>query len=261
MRLSSDTQTCCDLFTPASPHEQFTQPVSLNSPPNLTPPIPHLNAKYLVLYLNRWHFLEIWHSGGFCGARCVFCTRFGRKKVHFWGCLDRPLLQDISIINYKCYITMLQCQIWCRGAGNACEWKALTQGTKGKRENMSLHTCFEFDPGFSSQSCGQIHDRQNLNGVNRWPDWFLANFFPYDIGGLFPAVPSHSIHDPQFTPELQASKQRFNWISEGAPKYLPISLHLSPAFKHLLKEQKVSYPMHVSGHELVQWVQRYACAK
>jgi len=32
-------------------------------------------------------------------------------------------------------------------------------------------------------------------------------------------------------------------------------------FKHLLKEQKISYPMHVSGHGMVEWVQRYACAK
>ena len=35
--------------------------------------------------------------------------------------------------HYKCYITMLQCLIWGRGAENAGEWKALTQGTKGKR--------------------------------------------------------------------------------------------------------------------------------
>ena len=25
--------------------------------------------------------------------------------------------------------------------------------------------------------------------------------------------------------------------------------------------KKSSYPMHVSGHEMVEWVQRYACAK
>ena len=41
----------------------------------------------------------------------------------------------------------------------------------------------------------------------------------------------------------------------------PQSLHLSPTFKHLLKEQKISYPMHVSGHKMVEWVQGYACAK
>jgi len=27
-------------------------------------------------------FLEIRHSGGLCGARCTFCTHFGREKVH-----------------------------------------------------------------------------------------------------------------------------------------------------------------------------------
>jgi hypothetical protein len=41
----------------------------------------------------------------------------------------------------------------------------------------------------------------------------------------------------------------------------PQSLHLSQTFKHLLKEQKNSYPMHDSGHGMVEWVQRYACAK
>ena len=42
------------------------QPVLLSSPPDSKPPIPHLNARYLMLYLN--HLLEIWHYGGFCGA-------------------------------------------------------------------------------------------------------------------------------------------------------------------------------------------------
>jgi hypothetical protein len=36
----------------------------------------------------------------------------------------------------------------------------------------------------------------------------------------------------------------------------PQSLHLSPTFKHLLKEQKISYPMHVSGHGMLEWMQR-----
>jgi len=94
------------IFTPyiytyvyGRPRYQPTLPVSISSPPNSKPPISHPNANYLMLYLNHWHLLEIWHSGGFCGARCVFCTHFGRGKVFFWGCPDRPLLQDISIIN------------------------------------------------------------------------------------------------------------------------------------------------------------------
>ena len=33
---------------------------------------------------------------------------------------------------------MLQCQIWGRGTGNAGEWKALTQGTQGKKTEKSV---------------------------------------------------------------------------------------------------------------------------
>ena len=35
--------------------------------------------------------------------------------------------------HYKCYVTILLCQIWGRDTGNAGEWKALTQGTQGKK--------------------------------------------------------------------------------------------------------------------------------
>ena len=52
---------------------------------------------------------------------------------------------------------MLQCQIWGRGTGNAGEWKALTQGTNGKKKNLPLHTCFQFNPGFPSQRCWQLY--------------------------------------------------------------------------------------------------------
>ena len=38
-----------------------------------------------------------------------------------------------------------------QGYGNYGESEALTQGTKGKKRNPSLHTCFKFPPGFSSQ--------------------------------------------------------------------------------------------------------------
>ena len=35
---------------------------------------------------------------------------------------------------------MLQCQIWGRGTGNACEWEALTQGTSdtGGKDKASV---------------------------------------------------------------------------------------------------------------------------
>jgi hypothetical protein len=51
-----------------------------HSPPNPKPPIPYLNAKHLMLYLINCHLLETWHSGGFCGARCVLLWQ---GKVHF----------------------------------------------------------------------------------------------------------------------------------------------------------------------------------
>jgi hypothetical protein len=50
---------------------------------------------------------------------------------------------------------------------------------------------------------------------------------------------------------------------EKAAAPYPISLASAsslPNFKHLLREQKINYPMHVSGHRMVDWVQRYACA-
>jgi len=80
--------------TPKSP-----QTVPINHSPNPKPLLPHLNARYLIVYLNHWHFSGNWYPGGLCGARCIVCTHFGRKKVHFWTCTDQPLLQDISIIN------------------------------------------------------------------------------------------------------------------------------------------------------------------
>jgi len=128
------------------PREKPTLPFSLSSPPNPKPPIPHLNAKYFMLYLNHWHLLEIWHSGGVCGARCVFCTHFGREKVHFWGCPNRPLLQDISIIN-----VIKQCCNVKFGAGvlgMPASGRHSHKGQRGKDKNLSLHTCFEFNPGF-----------------------------------------------------------------------------------------------------------------
>jgi hypothetical protein len=33
---------------------------------------------------------------------------------------------------------MLQCRVWGRGTGNAGEWKALTQGTKGGKTEKDV---------------------------------------------------------------------------------------------------------------------------
>ena len=151
------------------PHQQFTQPVSFSSPPNSKPPIPHLNARYLMLYWSHWHLLEIRHSGGFCGACCVICIHFGREKVHLWGCPDLPLLQDISIIN-----VVQQCCNVEFGAGileMPASGRHLHKGHRGRRQkDLSLLTYCEFQPGFCSQRCCQfIRVKLNLNGVNRWP--------------------------------------------------------------------------------------------
>jgi len=81
------------------PRGWLTQTVPISYLPASKPPIPHLNTRCLTLYPKHWHLLGIRHSGGLCGARCIFCTHFGREKVYFWACPDRPLLQDISIIN------------------------------------------------------------------------------------------------------------------------------------------------------------------
>jgi hypothetical protein len=41
------------------------------------------------------------------------------------------------------------------------------KGHRGKRQKLSLHTCFEFHPGFSSQRCDQITvDSQSLKLIN-----------------------------------------------------------------------------------------------
>jgi len=83
--------------------------------------------------LNHWYWLEIWHPGGFCVARCVFCTHFGREKVHFWGCSDWPLLQDISIINviYQCCNVKYGARVLRMPASGRHSHK----GQRGKRGN------------------------------------------------------------------------------------------------------------------------------
>jgi len=155
------------------PRENPTLPVSLSSSPNSKPPIPHLNARYLMLHLYHWHLLKIWHSGGFCGARCVFCTHCWQGKGAF---LKLPWLTSASGYKHcKWYIALLQCQIWGRGTGNASEWKALTQGTKGKKRKFCRSiSALNFLVVFPLRVVGKLWLRQNLNGVNWWPDWFLT---------------------------------------------------------------------------------------
>jgi hypothetical protein len=70
---------CSKLFILGFPRAKPPQTGPISFPPNLKPPIPHLNARYLMSYLNHWHLLEIRHSGGVCGAQCVLCTHIGRE--------------------------------------------------------------------------------------------------------------------------------------------------------------------------------------
>jgi len=129
-------------ITPNSANKLFTQ---LKATYTLS------ECNILVVISNHWYFLLIRHSGGFCGARCVFCTCFGREKVHFWSCPDRPLLQDISIVmlhNNAARSNLGQgyWESWWVGGTH-------TRDTGEKDINLSLYTCCEFQPGFCSQSC------------------------------------------------------------------------------------------------------------
>jgi len=100
-----------------------------------------------------------------------------------------------------------------------------TRDTGEEEKNLSLLTYCEFQPGFCSQHCCQfIRVNLNLNGANRCPGLFLAYCSPCDTGVLFPTVPSHSVHDPQLTPESIFQVPFF--CPFFAPKYLP-SLYTS----------------------------------
>ena len=127
--------------------------------------------------------------------------------------------------HYKCYIAMLQCNSG-QGYWECRRVEGTHKGQRGKRrKTLSLHTCFKFHPGFSSQHCCQfIRVNLNLNGANRCPGLFLAYCSPCDTGVLFPTVPSHSVHDPQLTPESIFQVPFF--CPFFAPKYLP-SLYTS----------------------------------
>jgi hypothetical protein len=54
---------------------------------------------------------------------------------------------------------MLQCQIWGRGTGNAGEWKALTQGTQGKRGKICRSIpAASFGPVFALRVAAKLYD-------------------------------------------------------------------------------------------------------
>jgi len=63
------------------------------------------------------------------GSYSVY-IRIRKSHIRFWPTLE------ISI--FLCYIIMLQCPIWGRGTGNACEWESLTQGIQGEGTEQSV---------------------------------------------------------------------------------------------------------------------------
>ena len=155
-------------FVPGCPRGKPTLLVSFSSPPNSKPPIPHLNVKYLMLSKSLILAGNLASWGVLCGPLRILHPLW-QGKGPFLRLLR--LTSASGYKHYKCYISMLQCQIWGKGTENAGEWKALTQGTKGKKRKFCRsNTCFEFNPGFSSQSCCQfICIKLNLSGAIRWP--------------------------------------------------------------------------------------------
>ena len=140
------------LVVPVQPPPK-TGPISF--PPNLKPPIPHLNARYLKLYLNRWHFLEIGILGGSVGPGAYFAPTLAGKR-----CISEVAPIDLCFRisgykHYKCCITMLQGRIWGRVLGKPASGRHSHKGHRGKRQILSLHNCCEFSPRLSAQSCGQ----------------------------------------------------------------------------------------------------------
>jgi len=61
------------------PAPKSLQTVLLSYLPNLNPPVPHLNARYLILYPSHWHLLEIRHSGGLRGPGAYFAATLAGK--------------------------------------------------------------------------------------------------------------------------------------------------------------------------------------
>ena len=142
---------CVCALTNGRPREKPTLPISLSSPPNSKPPIPFLDARYLMLYPS--HSLEIWHSGGFCGGPLRILHPLWQEK----GAILR-LPRSTCASGYKhhdCYVTMLQCQIRGRGTGKAGERKAPTQGTQGKKTEKSVAVIFS--PVFPLSVAGNLY--------------------------------------------------------------------------------------------------------
>jgi hypothetical protein len=104
--------------------------------------------------------------------------------------------------HYYCYITMLQ----CLGQGYwECRRVEGTHTSKGQGENeyksvapylLRISSCFLLS---------ESRPNHMTSTKFKWGQsvaWLVFGiFFPPYIGVLFPAVPSHSVHDPRSTPE------------------------------------------------------------
>jgi hypothetical protein len=79
------------IYAYGGPRAKSPQTGPINFPLNSQPPIPHLNARCLILCLNQWHLLEFWHFGELCRAQCLFCT-------HFIRCTFTVLTNTIHVV-------------------------------------------------------------------------------------------------------------------------------------------------------------------
>jgi len=64
-------------------------------------------------YILTFDICGKWNPRRLCGVRCVICAHFGRKKVQFWTCTDRPLLQKPLTMRLQ----ILTATAWSQGCG------------------------------------------------------------------------------------------------------------------------------------------------
>jgi hypothetical protein len=159
--------------------------------------------------INSWRFGIL---GGSVGPG-AFVALIWQGKVTWWSCPDWPLLQKIIIIND---LTILQSRIWSRGAGNASEWEALTQGTQEKTKYVAPHQLRVHQHSFWYLSCGVKYSLiQKWNGANRRPGWNLEIILQQYMQAILAGAFSAPIHVLTFTPELRGEWSRISKFREG----------------------------------------------
>ena len=185
-----------------------------------------------MLYLNHWHLLEIWHSERFCGARCIFCTHFGREKVHFWGCPDRPLLQDISIINVIWWYWNIE--FGAGILGTPASGRQSHKGHRGGREKSVAPYLLRVPARFLLSALLPIYTRQFKFEWGQSMSWFIFGIlFPLWHRGAFsncafpfsPWPPTHT----------RVNLPGAFFLPFFCAQISPQPLHLFPTLQHLLK--------------------------